>query len=63
MPTEKCSALKNVKMFVLGLILPFEVVIFFLMTDVGSSCRCLPLGVGPQVVPAEKTVLALSSQE
>ena len=61
MPTEKCSALKMSKMFVLGLVLPLEST--STLATVGSSCRCLPLGVGPQVVPAEKAVLALASQE
>ncbi len=62
MPTRSARHLKC-QMFVLGLVLPFEVFGFPSMTDVGSSCRCLPLGVGPQVVPAEKAVLALASQE
>jgi hypothetical protein len=48
------------KMFVLGLILPLESISIFAAVD--SSCRCLPLGVGPQVNPAWKAVLALSSQ-
>jgi hypothetical protein len=54
--TQKCQ-----KMSVLGLILPFVVFGFPSMTDVGSSCRCQPLGVRPQVIPAWKMASMMTS--